>query len=570
MLKRFFGLALIVIVILVSAVPAFAETSYEDLSTYVPEIPYFVTVGGQGKNVINIPFDTSSTAELRMFFADFYDGPYMITISQNWNPLTVEFGKKTFWIDFIKFDSFVPTGVGSFRFRGWQHSDGLVIPPMQFFPSIRGYHRTSYFFDDGQMLTGGVNVHHVGDSHQFSYVIGSSPLSGSDPKYPYHNTLAGRYTFDLSAQFEVPRFYNWWLGYDGEIPLPPDINVDTDGDGKPDINIDTDGDGKPDINIDTDDDKIPDINIDTDDDGEPDINIDTDGDGKPDINIDTNGDKKPDINVDTDGDRKPDINIDTNGDGKPDINIDKDGDGRPDVNIDTDGDGKPDINVDTNGDGKPDINIDTDNDGSPDVNIDTDGDGKANINIDTNGNGKPNINIDTNGDGKPDINIDTDGDGKPDINIDTDSDKKPDINIDTDGDKKPNVNIDTNGDMKPDINIDTNGDGKADTNIDSDGDGKPDINVKPGGSGGGSSGSGGAGSGGFDDWFPNDYDDDFTFDGFPIFNPFDYDNYTPPKYNDPWSDYNPLEGHTTPNMPEIPVPNVDEWSGYNPFINPYK
>lgn len=129
------------------------------------------------------------------------------------------------------------------------------------------------------------------------------------------------------------------------IPDKPNVDIDTDGDGKPDINIDTDGDGKPDINIDTDGDDKPDVNVDTDDDGKPDVNVDTDGDGKPDINKDTDGDGKPDVDIDTDGDGKPDVNVDTDGDGVPDINIDTDGDGKPDVNIDTDGDGKPDENI---------------------------------------------------------------------------------------------------------------------------------------------------------------------------------------------------------------------------------
>ena len=307
----------------------------------------------------------------------------------------------------------------------------------------------------------------------------------------------------------------------------PNINIDTNGDGKPDVNIDTNGDGKPDTNIDTDGDNIPDINIDVDGDGVPDINIDTDGDGKPDINIDMNGDKKPDINIDTDntgiwkpssegGNKdhvwKPDTSIDTNGDGKGDsdyyrpvIDVDKDGvddnwkpnkdvttdtidyeTGNPNINIDIDGDGIPDINIDTNKDGKPDINIDTNGDNIPDINIDTNGDGKPNINIDTNGDGKPDINIDTNGDGKPDINIDTNGDQKPDTNIDVDGDGVPDLNIDTDQDGKPDINIDTDGDGLPDINIDTDNTGiwkpsseggnkdkiwKPDTNIDTNGDG---------------------------------------------------------------------------------------------------
>ena len=247
--------------------------------------------------------------------------------------------------------------------------------------------------------------------------------------------------------------------------LNPDLNKDTDGDGKPDINIDKDGDGIPETNIDTDGDDKPDINIDTDGDGKPDVDIDKDGDGKPDINKDTDGDGKPDVDIDTDGDGKPDINKDTDGDGKPDLDIDKDGDGKPDVNVDIDGDGKPDINKDTDGDGKPDLDIDKDGDGKPDVNVDTDGDGKPDINIDKNGDGKPDVNIDKDGDGKPDVNVDTDGDGKPDINIDKNGDGKPDVNIDTDGDGEPDINVDTNGDGKPDINIDKNGDGKPDKNI---------------------------------------------------------------------------------------------------------
>ncbi len=199
----------------------------------------------------------------------------------------------------------------------------------------------------------------------------------------------------------------------------PDINiVDKDGDGKPDnidpkdpeqdktpdVNIvDKDGDGKPDDLDDlTEEEKkelTPDVNVDTDGDGKPDTNVDTDKDGKPDVNIDKDGDGKPDLNiVDKDKDGKPDnINPnDPNQDKTPDVNIvDKDGDGKPDdlddltkeelekteptTNIDKDGDGKPDLNVDTNGDGKPDINIDTDGDGKPDKNIDADGDGIADV-----------------------------------------------------------------------------------------------------------------------------------------------------------------------------------------------
>ena len=198
----------------------------------------------------------------------------------------------------------------------------------------------------------------------------------------------------------------------------------------------------------------------------------------------------------------------------------------PDINIDTDGDGEPDVNVDTDGDGKPDVDIDTDGDGKPDVDIDTDGDGK------------PDVDIDTDGDGKPDVDIDTDGDGKPDIDIDTDGDGKPDVDIDTNGDGKPDINIDTDGDGKPDINVDTNGDGKPDDNIDTDGDGWPDENVKPGGSGGGPGGGGGGTSGGGVDIPPKD--DDWEYDGWHLFDPFDYD-YTPPGSS--WDDYDPLEGY---------------------------
>ncbi|WP_418421919.1 hypothetical protein [Anaerotruncus colihominis] len=150
----------------------------------------------------------------------------------------------------------------------------------------------------------------------------------------------------------------------------------------------------------------------------------------------------------------------------------------------------------------------------------------------------PDINIDTDGDGEPDVNVDTDGDGKPDVDIDTDGDGKPDVDIDTNGDGKPDINIDTDGDGKPDINVDTNGDGKPDDNIDTDGDGWPDENVKPGGSGGGPGGGGGGTSGGGVDIPPKD--DGWEYDGWHLFDPFDYD-YTPPGSS--WDDYDPLEGY---------------------------
>ena len=150
----------------------------------------------------------------------------------------------------------------------------------------------------------------------------------------------------------------------------------------------------------------------------------------------------------------------------------------------------------------------------------------------------PDIDIDTDGDGIPDVNIDTDGDGEPDVNVDTDGDGEPDVDIDTNGDGKPDINIDTDGDGKPDINVDTNGDGKPDDNIDTDGDGWPDENVKPGGSGGGPGGGGGGTSGGGLDIPPKD--DDWEYDGWHLFDPFDYD-YTPPGSS--WDDYDPLEGY---------------------------
>ncbi len=80
--------------------------------------------------------------------------------------------------------------------------------------------------------------------------------------------------------------------------MKPQINIDTDGDGRPDVNLDFDGDGVPDINIDTDGDNIPDLNIDSTGDGKPDINVDTDDDGKPDENIVKITEWKPGHNAD--------------------------------------------------------------------------------------------------------------------------------------------------------------------------------------------------------------------------------------------------------------------------------
>ena len=169
---------------------------------------------------------------------------------------------------------------------------------------------------------------------------------------------------------------------------------------------------------------------------------------------------------------------------------------------------------------------------------DPDPDPDPDIDIDTDGDGIPDVNIDTDGDGEPDVKVDTEGDGEPDVNIETDGDGKPEDNIDTNGDGKPDINIDTDGDGKPDINVDTNGDGKPDDNIDTDGDGWPDENVKPGGSGGGPGGGGGGTSGGGLDIPPKD--DDWEYDGWHLFDPFDYD-YTPPGSS--WDDYDPLEGY---------------------------
>ena len=102
-------------------------------------------------------------------------------------------------------------------------------------------------------------------------------------------------------------------------PNDPDkeiiLNHDTDGDGIPDLDIvDADGDGKPDSIDPTDPNPpVPNVNVDTDKDGKPDLFIDVDHDFLPDVNIDTDKDGRPDINIDTDGDLEPDVNIDTDG-----------------------------------------------------------------------------------------------------------------------------------------------------------------------------------------------------------------------------------------------------------------
>jgi hypothetical protein len=125
------------------------------------------------------------------------------------------------------------------------------------------------------------------------------------------------------------------------------------------------------------------------------------------------------------------------------------------------------------------------------------------------------------------------------------------------------IDVDTDGDKKPDVNIDINGDGKPDTNIDSDGDGWPDTNLKPGGSGDGSGGGGGGASSSVE--IPPK-EDNGSYKGWDLFNPFDYD-YTPPD-----SDYNydPMEGYETPDDLKIPIdfdiPDNNEY--HNPFWVP--
>ena len=138
-------------------------------------------------------------------------------------------------------------------------------------------------------------------------------------------------------------------------PNDPDkeiiLNHDTDGDGIPDLDIvDADGDGKPDSIDPTDPNPpAPNVNVDTDKDGKPDLFIDVDHDFLPDVNIDTDKDGRPDINIDTDGDLEPDVNIDTDGTdtwypSSRGGNADKIW--KPYKNIDT-GDGKGPIHTDT-------------------------------------------------------------------------------------------------------------------------------------------------------------------------------------------------------------------------------
>ena len=134
----------------------------------------------------------------------------------------------------------------------------------------------------------------------------------------------------------------------------PNINIDNVGDFKPHINISKDG-INPIINITTIHEWVPKNDYKSnkfiyDSIGKnavkPELNIDTDGDGRPDINIDLDGDGIPDLNIDWDGDWIPDTQIDSDGDGKPDINIDTDGNGIPDENIVEIKEWKPNKNVD--------------------------------------------------------------------------------------------------------------------------------------------------------------------------------------------------------------------------------
>ncbi len=133
----------------------------------------------------------------------------------------------------------------------------------------------------------------------------------------------------------------------------PNINIDNKGDFKPHINIAKDG-KTPSVNIvevhewkPKKDYKSGKFTYDSigKDEIKPEINIDSDGDGRPDVNLDLDGDGEPDINIDLDGDGIPDIDIDSTGDGKPDVNVDNDGDGKPDENIKGITEWKPGKNV---------------------------------------------------------------------------------------------------------------------------------------------------------------------------------------------------------------------------------
>ena len=135
----------------------------------------------------------------------------------------------------------------------------------------------------------------------------------------------------------------------------PNINIDNKGDFKPHLNISSDGE-KATVNIADVHEWKPNKNYKS---GK--FTFDSIGDEyKPQINIDSDGDGRPDINIDLDEDGVPDINIDTDGDYIPDINIDGDGDGIPDVNVDTNDDGNPDENIKDITVWKPEKNVDGD------------------------------------------------------------------------------------------------------------------------------------------------------------------------------------------------------------------
>jgi len=133
----------------------------------------------------------------------------------------------------------------------------------------------------------------------------------------------------------------------------PNINIDNKGDFKPHLNIAKDGE-TPTVNLveihewkPKKDYKTGKFTYDSiGKDIKPELNIDTDGDGRPDVNIDLDDDGEADINIDVDGDGIPDIDIDSTGDGKPDVNVDNDGDGKPDKNIIEIKKWKPSKNVD--------------------------------------------------------------------------------------------------------------------------------------------------------------------------------------------------------------------------------
>ena len=414
-MKKRFAVLLALLLLGVTAVPAFAAAPYD--ADWVPPVPDFII---SEKNGFSFSPDVGmsmgnydSNTALKKFLTDHQNFPGIVLLDQGvYNRYKEEKGEdydRQFSVYIVAPDKKANGSYYNFGFfqhhGGPQHIDHMAVPsPMAYYCGDNPHTFIKYIYDERAnqlVLQPGVSKLPGGSGSmiRFTYVLAfgtfyseegdgswaisvtNGPFSEPSDVYPGFTRVSGR-DFGVGTIYHQVvdgkvvnhwRDYDWWLGVDGG-EIPPynqnlDLDQDTDGDGKPDLNVDTDGDGKPDINIDTNGDGKPDLNIDTNGDGKPDINIDTDRDGKPDLNIDTNGDKKPDLNVDTNGDFAPDINIDTNGDGKPDINIDTNGDKKPDLNIDTDGDRKPDLNIDTTGDGKPDTNVDIDGDGKPDVNV---------------------------------------------------------------------------------------------------------------------------------------------------------------------------------------------------------